>query len=316
MIDRMRKLSVVAVLVLCGAAHADPKATADALIKEGNVLAAQSDFGGAIAKYKAAALTHSRAIDDCNIGSAYIELHKWPQAQLFLDRCHSRATTAATTDFSEQRVKVAKEAMRGGAYAPIDVVEPAGATVTVSSFEPDETFTPPRVIWLAHGTHTLTITRNGFQPRTVVVDVPRDQRVSEQLEPVPVVEPKVERPKLVETTMPPPSPSPPPRARSSRRTWGKIFLIGGVGVAALGGVFHVLASRTRGRAEELFAGDQFDAEVSTFKTQRAVAIGGYALGGIAIGTGLYLLMTGKERAPVALAPRPGGAVVWLGVGFE
>ncbi len=199
-------------------------------------------------------------------------------------------------------------------------MEPAGAAFTVSSFAPDEKVLPPRVVWLAHGHHDLVIERDGYQPRTVRVEVPGPTRVSEKLVPQPEVDPTPERdPGVGVGTAPVPVPVPPARM-SGRRRWGKILFYGGLGVAAVGGVFHYLAYSARGRAEELPAGSGYDDEVATLKWQRAVAIGAYGVGGLAIGTGLYLLLTGKEsnssRAPVMVAPSAGGATVLLGGRFE
>lgn len=294
-------------------ARADDKADADALVRDGQALGNQGDYRGALAKFKAAALKFERAVNDCNIGAAYAELGRWPQAQLFLDRCRSRTSNADQRAFAEQRLAQVMTELGAGKFAAVEVVvEPAGAAFTVSSFAPDEKVLPPRVVWLAHGQHDLVIERDGFTRKTVRVEVPGPTRVSERLQPLLEIDLRPKGDRGI-------SAAPVPRARASgRRRWGKILFYGGLGVAAAGGVFHYLASSARGRAEDLPAGDAYDDEVATLKWQRAVAVGAYGVGGLAVGTGLYLLLTGKEssRAPVTLAPSAGGATVLLGGRFE
>src|SRR5437870_5340521 len=223
-------VAVVVGLVAGGVARAaDPpeKVAADQLVRDGQTLGEANQYVEALAKFKEAARLYPRAVDDCNIGAAYAELAQWPQAQLFLDRCRSRASSPAQREFADRRLAETTTALGADAYAPVEVVvEPAGAAVTVSSFAPDESFTPPRVVWLAHGKHQLAIERDGYQSVTVEVEVPADKRVFRKL--VAVDKPKVE-PARVEVK--PAVAVPPARHGSSRHKWGKILIYSGLGVA-------------------------------------------------------------------------------------
>jgi hypothetical protein len=91
-----------------------------------------------------------------------------------------------------------------------------------------------------------------------------------------------------------------------------------VGVAGLvaGGVFHAQALASKSDAEALFAGPEFDAELDRFEHRRALALGGYAVGAVGVGVGLYLLLRPGDRPAerrVSLEVGGGGlAVTWSG----
>ncbi len=94
-----------------------------------------------------------------------------------------------------------------------------------------------------------------------------------------------------------------------------IVMGGGAAVAVTGAVFHVLSWRTRGRLESASEADAYFDDRDTFKTQRAVAIGGYAVGAAAILTGLVLRGTVFRRpeAPeISATVTPEGAAVMVG----
>ena len=112
---------------------------------------------------------------------------------------------------------------------------------------------------------------------------------------------------------PPPPPSPVPRY---------IFIAGGV-VALAGATAHVLAWRTRGDMESAPDADSYFDSRDTFRVQRAVAIGAYAVGAATMATALVLGVTVFRRpesqagradgAPrVSAVPTQGGALVTVG----
>jgi tetratricopeptide (TPR) repeat protein len=112
-------------------------------------------------------------------------------------------------------------------------------------------------------------------------------------------------------------PPPPPKKVSagSRSKVPLFIMIGGAAVAATGGVFHVLALQTRGRLEDGQDPDKYFDDRDSFRTQRAVAIGGYAVGAATVLTGLVLGVTvfrHREGVQVSAAPTSGGAMVTLG----
>jgi tetratricopeptide (TPR) repeat protein len=103
---------------------------------------------------------------------------------------------------------------------------------------------------------------------------------------------------------------PPPASRVP------LYIMGaGALVVAVGGVSHVLALRTRGELETAPDIDIYFADRDTFKLQRNVAIGAYAVGGAAVLTGLVLKLTvfRQRGAPeVSAALSPHGALVTMG----
>lgn len=103
--------------------------------------------------------------------------------------------------------------------------------------------------------------------------------------------------------LPPPSPVP------------RYILIAGGVVALAGATTHVLAWRTRGDMESAPDADSYFDSRSTFRTERALAITGYAVGAATMATALVLGVTvfrRPERPSVAAIPTQGGALVTVG----
>lgn len=113
------------------------------------------------------------------------------------------------------------------------------------------------------------------------------------------------------------TPPPPPKKVSagSRSKVPLFIMIGGAAIAATGGVFHVIALQTRGRLEDGQDPDKYFDDRDSFRTQKTVAIGGYAVGAATVLTGLVLGVTvfrHREGVQVSAAPTSGGAMVTLG----
>jgi hypothetical protein len=100
---------------------------------------------------------------------------------------------------------------------------------------------------------------------------------------------------------------PPPRGeRAPRPILGWVALSAGVVGLGAGALFHVRALSTKDDANGVFEDDpRFAGLADDFQTQRLIAISGYAVGGVALGLGAYLLLRDRdEPAPVAASPGP------------
>lgn len=147
---------------------------ADQLRAQGETLAKQGNYAEAIDAFKASDALRPRASNACYIALAYTRRQLWPQAELFLETCHARATAA---DPLPQWVAAADEQIRTK-LATADLaqitlrVSPAvpGLVLTVSSFAPDEAFAP-RTIHLPFGQHVVFARAPGHADAQVVIDV-------------------------------------------------------------------------------------------------------------------------------------------------
>lgn len=158
-----------------GSAKADgsnPKV--DALVAEGEALAKEGNFSAATEKWKTADKELPRAKHACLIGLAYTRREYWPQAEVFFARCRQNAT--ATDPVPTWLDAAEKQLEQKLAIAPVAAIKlsvdppSAAAQFIVSSFAPDESF-GPRVVHLALGSHSVTVTAPGYASTTVIVDV-------------------------------------------------------------------------------------------------------------------------------------------------
>jgi hypothetical protein len=307
----------VAVVTLCAAqarAGADPSDADRArdVAVRGTEAAASGDLRGAIALFKEARAIDDRAEYLCNIGYAYQLLAELPRAHLFLSECLVRGAAMDVGVAAAYRTRLAdvENALRSGGFAPIDVtVTPRGAEVGASVFATDETAPGPRVLWLPPGHHTITATAPGHEPRSIDVDVAGTARHAVSIELAPVL-PPITGP----VTAPPPAAEtwqivdgPPPNRRPALIA----FAGGGVALAA-GGVFHVLALRTRDdiAANYRFAGPARDGREATWRTQVTGMTIGYGVGVVAVGVGAFLWWrSGRAAAPMRVPIGDGGAAL-------
>jgi hypothetical protein len=160
---------VIAVALAPSIARAD----ATELEKEAEAFATSGDFLNAAARYRAAFALDPRPELICNVGVAYVKAKEIPRAHLYLSRCLERGS-ALDAQFNEQvrAVMNAVEAqLRAGDFTPIDiVVEPKGATVSISTFAKDEAFVGSRVVWMPYGTYTITAELEGYEKATATVE--------------------------------------------------------------------------------------------------------------------------------------------------
>jgi hypothetical protein len=166
----LRKGSLALALLLGGRAlvHAEEPggpASAAELVDEGKRLGKAGQLEPALSKFKQASGLSPSAEHDCLVSLAYRRLDRWAQAQLWLDRARARGEETPPRWCTDGLRREIEAQVRNGAFAPVDVgVTPAGATVAISAFAPDETFTAPRTVWVPLGVHELGATLAGHRP--------------------------------------------------------------------------------------------------------------------------------------------------------
>ncbi len=275
----------LALAVWPSAAHAD---RADELTTIGEEQARVGDYTRAIANFKQADALRPRARTACLIGLAYLRRELWPQAELFLTRCQARANP---DDLLPDWLPEA-EALLSRKLGEVEVtrvtiaVAPptADATVTVSSFAPDETFAP-RTIHLAPGRHVVEVTAPGYAPARETLELAgRGARtLAFRLAP----------------TRPPAGPGSP---------WPRRLAIIAGGAAVVGAGFHAWAAVTRGRLTDSSA--RYDAAIDAFRLERGAALGAYGVAAAAATAGLVLHLARRdETVRLSGAVAPGGGLV-------
>lgn len=157
------------VLALAGAAAAE---TRDELQARGEALGRDGKWSDAIRAFKSAERLEHRAVHACLIALAYARREAWPQAEVFVARCHEPSGETLPEWVGQLDELIRTRVATGNAELTIQVV-PAGAaaTLTASSFEPDEQFTP-RTIHVPRGTLLVVARAPGYpeQQRVVIVD--------------------------------------------------------------------------------------------------------------------------------------------------
>ena len=148
--------------------------TRDELQTRGEQLGREGRWGEAIFAFKAAERLEHRTIHACLIALAYTRREAWPQAELFLAKCRVPTPGETLPDWVPEADELIRERLRTEPLSEVTIeVKPASAlaTLTVSSFQPDELFAP-RTIHLPHGTHLIVGHAPGYadHQRVVVVD--------------------------------------------------------------------------------------------------------------------------------------------------
>ena len=294
-------IAALAVVALAASVPVPARAdAADELTAAGEEAARVGDYTRAIAKFKEADRARPRARTACLIGLAYLRRELWPQAELFLARCRARANPDDLIPewLSEAEQLLARKLAEVDVTAVTIVITPpeaaAAATVTVSSFAPDETFAP-HPFHLAPGTHTIDVSAPGFEPARQTVELRgRGTRAITFALARPGGPAAVARPR---------------RSSWPTRLW---YVAGGAAVVGVG--FHAWAASTRGKLVDAADGAAYDEHVGGFKIERDVAIGAYAVAVAAAATGLVLTFGhhGQEEVTVTGAPASGGAMVIVG----
>ena len=301
-------MRVIALVLVTAAsvAYADP--SAQDLQTQGEQLAKDGRFSEAIDAFKAADKLQPTAGHACLIALAYTRRELWSQAEIFLARCHERATPSDPlpdwVPVAEQQI--AERLTTANAAAVTIQVTPAGtpAQLTVSSFAPDETFSP-RTIHLPPGHHVIIASAPNMPTvrKEVVVESKDPQTVTIDLAPPaePVTSRRLNglRPDMALDGGRQYGPDP----------WKKRLLIGGGVLAGAGVVTYAWMSyewsqmRTKNDA-------QWVAHEGNYSLSRELTIGLWAIGGAAIATSFFL--PSHERPSVAVLPTSGGGMVSVG----
>lgn len=301
----MRICRVAAVLCVIGTHPALAGPTRTELEAQGEQLARDSHFTEAIEKFKAADKLEPRASHACLIALAYTRRELWPQAEIFLEKCHQRATpTDPLPDWIKEADQQIAERVQSANVAPVDIaVAPGDAKVelTVSSFAPDESFAP-RTIHLPPGHHVILAKAPGYADASTAIDISdkSPQHVAIELH----------RPGEVLPDVPLPAAGP----HANR---GPLYLIGaGVGLGVVGGVLHLVWYKPV--YEDLNNATTravYDKREPDFAAPYWTVIGLYAAGGAAVIAGaIWKYTTAREAPAIAVVPTSGGGI--LSVGWE
>jgi hypothetical protein len=263
----VRVALAVAVLVSLASARPARADEADDVAARGEELAKQGEWASAIAAFKAADHAHPRATYSCLVGLTYLRRDLLAQAELFLARCKDRGTAADPVPawFDEAATQLAHKLDGAHLAAVTFTATPAFATLSIGSFQPDETFAP-RTVHLAAGTYIVTASAAGYRDATerlvVADDAPRTLALR------------------LELLYPPPSRVP------------LVVAIAGVAVVAAGFVYdeaEVQPVRSDlSSTQSLLAWRALEAELTS---DRHVAIALWSAGAVAVATAAVLRLT-------------------------
>jgi len=305
---RFPAAALAGVCVVASSAYADP--TAPELQAQGEALAKDGHYSEAIDAFKAADKIQPTATHACLIALAYTRRELWPQAEIWLAQCQVRANpqtdplpdyAAAEKDQIDQRLSTAN-------VAPVEIeVQPpdAGAKVTVSSFAPDEQFSP-RTIHLPPGIHQLIVSAPGYQDGHQLLDI-KDK--SPQHIVIKLLKPDQQK------VLPPP----PPAVGAKHADATPYYVLGAGGALALTGVaLHLFYYKpnldTLTTDSHMPTDTQYKADESAYDRSRVITIGVYVGAAVVLGIGTYLKVSQKttESTTVGIVPTNGGGMVSLG----
>jgi hypothetical protein len=309
--------AVIVLVALARTSYADDTVTD--LVAKGEALAKQGEFSSAIDAFKQADAKDPRAAHACLIGLVYTRRELWPQAELFLSRCRTRASDADPLPVWLPKVEkqLAEKLEADGAAAVTIVVTPttANAKITVSSFAPDETF-EPRTIHLAPGHHVIEVTADGFiaaqhevvvdkkDPQTITIDLHTDaEQKAAAAASAAAVEARAEA--AVVASHPQEQP---------RSNVPLAIMLGGVALGVAGGAVDLFVEKpSRDRLEQSPDTAIYEDRKSSFELRRDITIGLYAGAAVAVVTGLVLRQTVFAKSSITLSGSldPHGAGVAL-----
>lgn len=285
----MRTALLLAIVCVANVAHAETPAE---LVAEGRRLAGEGEFTRAITKFKEADAIEPTAENACLIGLAYTRRELWSQAELYFDRCKERTKAGdPPPDWANEAIATLAAKLSSTGVSAIEIrVAPAvpDVAISVSGFSADETFAP-RTVHLAPGTYVLTATAPGHSPvrekLVVVGTAPQTITLSFDVKPSGV------------------------HAKPVRPT-SQWFFVGAVGLALVGGGFHLVSALERSKLQDAVDANDpalWDKHDPLFRYSRAGAIAGYSLAAITLTIGL--VVRSRETPVVDVVAGPSGAVV-------
>lgn len=301
-------ISTTLIASLAFADDASDKALA--LNKEGTKLAEQGKFTDAIERFKSAELLLPRYQHHCNIGIAYQDSGKLPQALLFLQSCVARAGKNASPA-SKTRLSTLEARLKGApwgtlvvtgeqlrvAIAPwadeewiVDgqrsfVLEPGPVSVLVkrrdgTSWTQAATVETGRTVTLALAPPPPPVVEHVKEPTPTVVIAP----------PEPKVEPTPPRPEPVKVVAPVERPLTP-------------WIVAGTGAAliVLGTITFFIASSQL----TSFPSNTPESALTGYRALVVTTYTGWGLGAAALAGGLVWGLVAGSAAPVSLVPSVG-----------
>jgi PEGA domain len=291
----MKRTLVLALILAAAPAHAD-NTEAEKLAAQGEELAKTGEYTRAIDSFKAADKLDKRARHACMIGLAYLRRELWPQAELFFETCKLRASlNDPLPDWFQDAMTQLGEKLASTTVSAVTIkVAPEGslAQINVSSFAPDETFSP-RTIHLAPGKHTIEVNAPGYPARSETFTVEPSKAL--------IIEVTLKH--AVKRYVTP---------RASKVPF--VIMGGGILVGLVGVGYHLGAySPLRSDVAEVRDPNEYGRLADKLRDRRAINIALYGVGAVAIATGLVLRKTVFKRTPVLVGAEPteGGGVVSL-----
>ena len=314
-IARVRRL--VALLALApGVVQAQPASPASsvaeihdhavALATEGWEPRDPVKLAAAVAEFKRAIALDDAPKYECNLAQALERLGELARAHSRLARCTPRLT-AISPDPTVVRPMIdrmiALEGELARTHVPVRLEVTAGdATATLAGVPDDEIMVLPTTVWLAPGSHQVTVRFPGRRdPATVAIAVDASQlgapRRTER------IETPAERP-LAPAVVEPERPAAPVVERRRSRRGPAIAMAAGGAVVLGGAVVHYLSRDKRAHLASL-SGEAYDDYLPTWRLYQRATIGLYGAGTIALGVGAYLFFRDRG-SPLAIAPAPAG----------
>jgi hypothetical protein len=266
--------------------------TASELAARGEDLAKDGRFTEAIDAFKAADKLWPTATHKCFVALAYTRLERWPQAEIFMARCHAVQPGETLPEWVAEADALIAQRLADVNVAPVQIsVAPgdAKAQLSVSSFAPDETFAPGTSIHLPPGHHVIVATAPGYERAH---------------EPIDIVDRSAKRVKIT-MHVPPKPPSHVPR---------DLMIVGGV-TAGLGFAAYGVMAYGAWQLDQHHGTNFHTNYESVYLAGRATAIAAWTAGAALAITGYALHRKRRRETPtptLAIAVVPGGAVVSLG----
>jgi tetratricopeptide (TPR) repeat protein len=271
-----------------GPAVAGAVAAGAALRAEGDALGKAGKYELALARFRAAAGQFPSATHDCYVALTYFRLGGLTAARAYLDSAHRRGDEVPGWCAGRLEDQLTAELARRAYLAVAVTVTPADAIVAIG----DLRVRGGRQVWLAPGPVTVTSARAGFDPQRQDATIPATA-------PARGVAIALHLARHVDAPV-------------HHRPWLAYgaLAVGGA-LAAGGAVMHATALDTRAAAQQFYAKDpRFAPLDARFQLQRALALGGYAAGAVAIAAGVYLLIRARgAEHPLAVAVGPASVLV-------